>query len=537
MYHRYLPLLLLFVLACRQSTSEQDAVTPAQETKAHLSPEDRYGALFAAVQLAEVFPDSKTFTDCTLKVTTGELLQQYETASTHPDFDIAAFVKANFDLPKKYSSGFQADTSRSVAEHINSLWPILTRQADEVGSSTLLPLPKPYIVPGGRFGEIYYWDSYFTILGLQAAGKVAMIENMADNFAALIDREGYIPNGNRTYFLGRSQPPFFSLIVKVLAEEKGEDIYLKYLPQLEKEYQFWMEGLTGLSSTKPTHRRLVRLDDGSVLNRYWDDRPVPRPESYREDVALAKDVKGNSEALYRHIRAACESGWDFSSRWFKDGQYLASIHTTDLIPVDLNCLLYHLESVLTKAHQLDGNEEEATIAQQKAQQRYDAIQRYCWDKQQQYFVDYDHVQHKVSPQLSLAGMFPLYFGVSEQAQADKVAELVEQKFLQPGGVLTSLSETGQQWDAPNGWAPLQWITIQGLRNYGANELAQTIKDRWVQLNTKVYKQTGKMVEKYNVVDMDLEAGGGEYPVQDGFGWTNGVLLKLLSEEGTVDRGQ
>ena len=144
-------------------------------------------------------------------------------------------------------------------------------------------------------------------------------------------------------------------------------------------------------------------------------------------------------------------------------------------------------------------------------------------------MDYDFKKEASTPVLSLAGLFPLFFEMAEKGQAASVAEIVASDFLKPGGVVSTLNETGQQWDAPNGWAPLQWVTIQGLRNYGHAELAGTIKDRWVALNIKVYKNTGKMVEKYNVQDLSLEAGGGEYPVQDGFGWTNGVLLRLLQE--------
>ncbi len=524
-------LALLFAIACREAKpGDQSGAEELKENKAHLSPEERYGDLFQAVQLGEVFPDSKTFVDCMPRYTTDEIIRRYEKEKQSSGFSLARFVKDNFDLPVKYKTEFVSDTARSVADHINALWPVLTRQADTLEGSTLLSLPKPYVVPGGRFGEVYYWDSYFTILGLQTAGKIDMIENMVDNFSSMIEREGYIPNGNRTYFLGRSQPPFFSLMVKTLAEAKGDKIYLKYLPALEKEYQFWMEGLSNLSVSQPTHRRLVLLGNGAILNRYWDDRPLPRPESYREDVALAKDIQRPEQDLYRDIRAACESGWDFSSRWFKDGQYLASIHTTDLIPVDLNALLFHLESVLAKAYGLEGDTEQATLYQQRGQQRFDAIQFYCWDGSQQFFVDYDHVQRKASQKRCLAGMFPLYFGLSTQQQANQVAQIIEKEFLQAGGVVTSSIETGQQWDAPNGWAPLQWISIQGLRNYNAVALADSIKKRWVKLNEKVYQQTGKLTEKYNVVDLSLPAGGGEYPLQDGFGWTNGVLLKLLAED-------
>ena len=123
-------------------------------------------------------------------------------------------------------------------------------------------------------------------------------------------------------------------------------------------------------------------------------------------------------------------------------------------------------------------------------------------------------------------MAPLFFKIATQAQADLVAEMIQAEFLKPGGVVASLKNTGQQWDAPNGWAPLQWITIMGLENYGHHSLADTIAQRWLALNDKVYAATGKMMEKYNVEDINQLAGGGEYPGQDGFGWTNGVYLAL-----------
>jgi alpha,alpha-trehalase len=523
---RLLFLSILFV-ACNQPPKEQP---PLSETKTHLSPEVRYGALFDAVQLNEVFPDSKTFVDCTPKFSTDDILNKYQKARGKVDFDLKAFVNENFDLPISYSSNFKSDTSASAAQHINALWAVLTRQPDTASVGTLIPLPKPYIVPGGRFGEVYYWDSYFTILGLQAAERWDLIENMADNFSFLIESQGFVPNGNRTYYLSRSQPPFYSLIIRVLAEGKGEAVLKKYLPFLQKEYDFWMDGLQQLSDDTPAIKHVVRLQDGFVLNRYWDKSDQPRPESYKEDIALVKDLDRPAGVVYRHIRSAAESGWDFSSRWFKDGQYMASIHTTDIIPVDLNALLYHLELTLSEAYKIDGDLEQSILYNQKAENRKIALLNYCWNDDEGFFLDYDFIARDFTAVPSLAAMYPLYFNMAAQSQADSVALKIEKDFLKDGGVLTTLVETGQQWDAPNGWAPLQWITIKGLRNYGYNDLADTIKQRWVDLNVKVYKNTGKMVEKYNVTDISLEAGGGEYPVQNGFGWTNGVLLKLLIED-------
>jgi len=239
--------------------------------------------------------------------------------------------------------------------------------------------------------------------------------------------------------------------------------------------------------------------------------------------------------VYRDLRSACESGWDFSSRWLKDPQDLATIHTTDIIPVDLNALLFNLEQVLARAYRAEGNEEEADLFAQRANQRREAVLAYCWDDETGYFMDYDFVAGSSTGVISPAGMFPFFFKMVESEDyASRAAKVISEQLLKNGGIATTANANGQQWDAPNGWAPLQWITIQGLRNYGQGELADVIKQRWVDLNLRVYQNTGKMVEKYNVMDMGLEAGGGEYPVQDGFGWTNGVLLKLLSEKEIVD---
>ncbi|MES2881465.1 MAG: trehalase family glycosidase, partial [Bacteroidota bacterium] len=155
-----------------------------------------------------------------------------------------------------------------------------------------------------------------------------------------------------------------------------------------------------------------------------------------------------------------------------------------------------------------------------------AINKYCWNDSENFYFDYDFVTKKQKTSLTLAGVFPLYFKIATAEQARGVAEKIEKYFLQPGGLLTTIEKTGQQWDAPNGWAPLQFISVQGLLSYGQENLAKIIAERWMEVNEKVFRRTGKMLEKYNVEDMDLEGGGGEYPTQDGFGWSNGVYLKF-----------
>jgi len=507
--------------------------------RAEQTPSQIYKELFIVMSESGLWADGKTIVDAIPRIEPAQILTQYRTQSQETDFDLKVFVNEHFSFPISKAADFQSDPERSAQEHIDILWDLLKREADQaIEGSSLIPLPHAYIVPGGRFNEIYYWDSYFTLLGVanrKHPQSTELIKNMLDNFSYLIETLGFIPNGNRTYFLGRSQPPFYALMVDLLAEQvtrksnrqAGEKIYLTYLPFLEKEYAFWMTGQEHLSPQSKSFKRVVSAD--GIVNRYWDDHHFPRDEMYAKDLELMEHCTGEPKQIYLDIRAACESGWDFSSRWCRDPMKLSTIHTTDLIPVDLNALLFHLEQVLARAYHLQGNAAQNLFYTQQAQQRKNWIQAHCWDDQTGFFRDYDHVQKTQTPSLSLAGLFPLFFKIASDEQAQKTAALIERHFLKPGGVVSTLNTTGEQWDAPNGWAPLQWVTIQGLRNYGYNKLAGTIKTRWVHLNLKIYQSTGKMLEKYNVENLDLETGGGEYPVQDGFGWTNGVLSRLLSE--------
>ncbi len=502
---------------------------PASEERL-LPPNERWGDLFTAVQLAGVFPDSKTFVDCIPKQPTATILTAYAEAKDQPGFELRSFVLEHFELPPEPATNFTSDSTRSIREHINALWPVLTRQPDAETTGSLIPLPYPYIVPGGRFREIYYWDSYFTMLGLQAAGRTDMIQNMVDNFAYLIDTIGFIPNGNRTYYLTRSQPPFFAGMVGILAQATDNDsVFVRYLPQLQGEYDWWMEGAAALTAAEPARLHTVRMPDGSVLNRYYDRGDYPRAESYREDVETAEASGRDAATVYRHLRSGAESGWDFTSRWFADGQTLATIQTTDIVPPDLNALLFHLERTLATGYQLAGDSAQAARMTEAATVRAVALRRYCWDAEAGAYQDYEFPTGTLTGRLSLATVYPLYFGMASPEEAAAVAELIETQFLRPGGVLTTLVASGEQWDAPNGWPPLQWMTIQGLRRYGHTALADRIAAGWQDLNERVYRNVFKMVEKYNVVDMSLLAGGGEYPVQDGFGWSNGVYLGLVAD--------
>ena len=496
-----------------------------------LSPRQLYPELFVDVQMQTVFPDQKTFVDCIPKDDTSVINRDYASRKGMPGFDLKQFVDVHFNLPEEQQAQYISDISKGVTNHINELWAVLSREPDTIHTkfSSLIPLPYPYIIPGGRFREIYYWDSYFTMLGLEVSHRTDMIENMIQNFAWLIDRYGFIPNGNRTYYLSRSQPPFFSLMIDLLAEVKGEQVYKNYLPSLLKEYSFWMQGSDTVKPQQPV-KSVVSIN-GMVLNRYWDASDLPREESFKIDVMSAQQTQQSSKEFNRNVRAAAASGWDFSSRWFADGQQLSQISTTEIVPVDLNCLLYNLEKTIAVAYGSQGDSNMNSIFEAKAAHRKNGILQYCWNDSLECFSDYWFKKNKPSTEITLAGLFPLFFNIATKDQAAEMRKVVRKKFLKPGGVVTTLKNTGQQWDAPNGWAPLEYITIEGLKDYDYKKIANKIARRWIDLNVAVFNRTGKMLEKYNVEDISLEGGGGEYPLQDGFGWTNGVLLKLMNEYG------
>jgi alpha,alpha-trehalase len=524
-------LLIIVIASCSTQTSEPVSSSVKPD---FYRPEIDLAELFHDVQMTHIYEDSKTFADYRPLFTPTEILDKYEQEKSVRGFDLENFVDQNFSAPYSPESKKIEELPELMEDHIPSHWDYLTRQPrDETGISSLISLPNPYVVPGGRFREIYYWDSYFTMEGLAASERWDLIENMLDNFAYLIDTIGFIPNGNRTYFLGRSQPPFFSSMVMLYAHGKGMESALKYLPQLEKEYYFWMEGADQLDEQNTEFQRVVMLEPGIVLNRYWDNFAEPRPESYREDVEMAEELdEQTASQLFRDVRAACESGWDFSSRWFEDGSSFDRIVTTQILPVDLNSLLLHLESTIGLMHEESGNQDVANLYLTRSGQRAQNIIKYFWDDEIGYFQDYNYKKQEFTGILSLAGMYPFYFDIAERGHIDQAKIVLTEKFLFEGGLVTTLNETGQQWDSPNGWAPLQWISIVGLANYEQDDMAFDIAERWVSLNQKVFSDTRKMMEKYNVTDLSLDAGGGEYPTQDGFGWSNGIayrLIKILKE--------
>lgn len=524
----------------KQKTVSNLAKTAIVKTAGRLkpvnkSPDEAYGELFSNVQAKRVYSDGKTFVDMVPRKRAPELLRDYKKAAGLPGFDLPSFVDQNFYefAPHKERPAYIPNGSLSARAHVTRLWPELERR-NRRDRGSLVAIPHPYIVPGGRFGEQFYWDTYFIMLGLAADGKWQHIENMIKNYAFMLRKIGFIPTANRTYFLSRSQPPFFVHMVKLLARKRGQmRTYAEYLPYLVREYNFWMKGRSAVAPVggSVARARVVALPSGTVLNRYYDNKSTPRPESQHEDIQTAAQAENDYKAkLFLDLRAGAESGWDFSSRWFDGQGRLESTIATELVPVDLNSLLYTLEQTIGEVYGMLKQPGLAKRFLNAAEKRAEAVRQYCWDPKQGYFVDYNFRAGHRSRALTLAGVFPLYAKIATAEQAAAVAKCIEHKFLYQGGLVTTLQDTGEQWDSPNGWAPLQWVAIVGLREYGYHELANKIRDAWLRTNELVYEKEHKMVEKYNVIEPGALGGGGEYELQDGFGWTNGVYAALKDEQ-------
>ncbi len=496
---------------------------PSDATAAHPPPSALFEELFEHVQAQRIFPDSKTFPDLIPLESPEIILDRYRRAGSLERDQLRRFVSDHFRhvAPTEH---LDCPPGQDLVGRIQGLWNVFVRQpAPELAHGSLIQTGHAYVVPGGRFMEAYYWDSYFSLLGLMVDGREAEAVEIVQGFASLIRRFGFIPNGTRAYYLGRSQPPLFYLMVEMT---HGAGLGEEALSLLVREHAFWMSGADGLS---PGHadRRVVRLSDGSLLNRYWDDFARPRDESYAEDRALAAAGQRPEHDVYRHLRAGAESGWDFSSRWLDDGSNLGSIRTTAILPIDLNAFLWSLERSIETRATLQGDRVLADRYGAMAARRAKAIRTWLRDDLTAVFCDYDWELGERRPGPTAALVTPLFVGLADLDEAAAAAGVVETSLLRAGGLVTSLVHSGQQWDAPNGWAPLQWIAVMGLTRYGHTALAETIADRWLAMVHRVFDQTGQFFEKYDVESAAGGGAGGEYIPQNGFGWTNGVTLALL----------
>ena len=477
------------------------------------------GPLFEAVQLRRIFVDSKTFVDAVPVVSEPIIAARFGAldSSCEPD-RLRQFVEEHFAL--RSAPLMRRSTAATADEFVASNWESLLRlHSKSERGSTLIAVPYPYVVPGGRFDELFYWDSFFTGLGMLRHGHLKLYRGMVDDLIVLQRRFGHIPNGNRTYLTSRSQPPLLAAMVRSLGQAGVETD--AYLPALLREHTYWTSG-----------ERVAAVVDGVVLSRYWDERDTPRPEAFVEDRLCAARAR-DQPVVYRHLRAGAASGWDFSSRWCDDPADLATIETTDVIPVDLNALLFQLERTIAALYRSCRDASTADQFEGSASARALVLQTRCWDQQAGWFFDLDRGTGARRPSFALSGMVPLAVQAALPEQANIARRTLIERFLAPGGLRSTTVVSGQQWDAPNGWAPLHWWAVTGLRAYGFSSEADEVSRRWLMTCRQRFLVDGTLLEKYNVEDPSEEPGGGEYVVQEGFGWTNGVLADLA--DGLGDR--
>lgn len=519
------------------------------------------GPILDQVQGAKLYDDDKYFVDMKLKVSPDIVLSAFQNLSsespTIPREKLQEFVDMYFEKP-----GTEWDTwtppdwhsnptflnkitdkqLREWAFEIHRLWKLLGKKIrdsvnDHADLYSQIYSPYPVVVPGGRFRELYYWDSYWVINGLLLSEMTDTAKGMIQNFLHLVDRYGFVPNGGRIYYERRSQPPFLTLMVESYYQATKDKEFLRAaLPRLDQEYSFWMENRSLSVSVNGSEHRLNKFDVQVGL---------PRPESYTDDLELAEGLSEVSkQQLWMDLKAGAESGWDFTSRWFvdSDGQNsgtLKNTRTSQIVPTDLNALLCRTERTLAAFHRTMGNNASADQYERAAALRLRAIDAVLWDEPQGAWFDYNLLTGRKHLDFFPSNLAPLWAQCypHEQKAQRAVLYLKGSGALEfPNGVPTSLKESGQQWDYPNAWPPLQHMLIEGLSKApsdDAKQIAEDLAQRWIRSNWLAYVKYEAMFEKYDVNGDGKPGGGGEYEVQLGFGWTNGVALQLLDQYGAT----
>ncbi|XP_033213513.1 trehalase-like isoform X2 [Belonocnema kinseyi] len=522
-----------------------------------------HGELLHTIQMASIYPDSKTFVDMKMKNPPNktlalfrELMNKTENAPTR--IQIEEFVNKTFDpagsefedwdpvdwKPKpKFLDKIRDENLKKFAEDLNHIWKLLGRKMkDEVKLNnelySIIYVPNPVIVPGGRFREFYYWDSYWIVKGLLLSEMHNTVRGMLSNFVSVVEQIGFIPNGGRIYYAMRSQPPMLTPMVREYLRVTNDRKWLEEnLWLLEKEFDFWMT------------KRTVQVEkDGKTytLARYYEESSGPRPESYREDYLTSQSFRTAEEkdSYYAELKTAAESGWDFSSRWFiLDGTNkgnLTNLKTRYIIPVDLNSIIYLNARLLAEFNEMVGNKSRVDYYLKKADEWQEAVTAVLWHDEVGAWLDYDILNDIKRDYFYPTNVLPLWTNCYEIAKKEeyvsKVLKYLEktQIMLNLGGIPTTLEHSGEQWDYPNAWPPLQYFVIMSLDKTSdpwAQRLAYEMGQRWVRSNYKAFNETNSMFEKYDATVSGGYGGGGEYEVQLGFGWSNGIIMDLIDKYG------
>ncbi|KAF9167017.1 hypothetical protein DFQ26_006152 [Actinomortierella ambigua] len=462
-----------------------------------------YGDLLKAVQLSEIFPDSKTFVDMPTKVPRDKVLEAWsKLQAAHPGgdaiskADLKTFVNDHFhpagtevvpgELPDfvqepTFLNDIKDPIMRGFAQHLNAFWPNLTKRVD---LSTICPdcettliVPKhDFIVPGGRFREFYYWDTYFTFQGMLLSGLYNTSRNMLEDFFEQVRTLGFIPNGARVYYKNRSQPPFLVQMVKSYIEfTKDESILKDGLALMDREWNFFHANTT-IKVKDPKSSKTY------TVNRYDVMNDEPRPEGYYPDYHTVEpsglSPKGKAQ-LYAELASGAESGLDYTARWLNQRDHLnksdpasilRSLAVESYIPVDLNALLYMNERQLAEWHSASGNHDMAEHYDRVADARHEAILALLWNADLAEFRDFNLTSHAHSEVWCVTNYWPFWARIYPEQVLDKPKEWIPRLFKPirhlldryPGAIPTTELDTSLQWDFPNAWPPLTHALSQAV---------------------------------------------------------------------------
>lgn len=475
----------------------------------------------------------------TLSRSLSHILQAAKDPKIYPDLDKVCPVyispKENIDLVRE---NIKKAITKEEFEQIDLR--ILPSEPEQISEHGLLYLPHDYVVPGGRFNEMYGWDSYFIVLGLLQDEELDLAKNQVEQLLYEVEYYGTILNANRTYLLSRSQPPLLSQTILKLYEKTQDKEWLRsILPTIEKYYYYW---------TVPPH-----LNQVTGLSHYYDFAEGPAPEviiSERDEAGRThydrvKEYYRNTDIsdydldnfyddkhdnltdlFYKGDRSMRESGLDITNRF---GPF--SVDIIHYAPVCLNCLLYQMEENISEINAILGHKDAIDYWKDRANDRKKLINQFFWDEESGLYLDYNFVKNRRRYYPYLTTFYPLWVGIASETQAQRVVENLS-LFEVDGGLKTSHQVTGNQWDAPFGWAPLQLIAIEGLSRYQFDEDAERIATKFVNLLIQEFERKGTLVEKYDVenctANVSEEILFGYSSNEIGFGWTNGVFLELLN---------
>lgn len=514
--------------------------------------------------MAKVLPDSKSFVDLKLLMSEEAIVKSFDTFMAETDnapnsVQLTNFLEQHFEdkdelrywRPPDFDpnppvlQGIKNHNLLEFAKDIINIWPKVGRNvamdvARKPEQYSFLYVPKGFVVPGGKTDELYYWDSYWIIRGLLISNMAMTARGMIENFLYLVTQYGYIPQGTRIYYLGRTHPPFLTWMVSDYITVTGDKLWLKQnIAIVEAELQFWLD-----NRAFPIELRGYNY----TLLRYVSDKNSqgPRPEFYYDDYENAQKLPDRlRKTFYDQMKSTSESGWDFSSRWLmnagtKSEFNVTDVNTSQILPVDLN-------SIFAAALQKMGNLRNKLGFTKQAQKWWslagkwrDAIENVFWDHEDGIWYDFDTRTMARRKHFYMSCAAPLWASAVEPWQAPERARYFVRylhasgvlKF--PGGVPTSLWHTEELWDYPNVWPPLQAMLIGALENSDCSEAKRLAKRQieiWVRANYLGYKKWDKMFDRYHCTNVGEHGSSGEYTVQYGYGWTNGFMLELLQRYG------